>query len=126
VLGKSFIFLMALGADAESVTRIKAEFDGSSSHGTEVLCRRKDGSEFWAAVFISPVRDAGGDTVQYFASLIDPTKHKEDEARSKMLIDELNHRVNLYILLLQRSRRPRFFCSARLFRAFQPQLVMHL
>jgi two-component sensor histidine kinase len=35
----------------------------------------------------------GGDNVQYFASLVDLTKHKEDQVRSGMLIDELNHRV---------------------------------
>ena len=35
----------------------------------------------------------GGDIVQYFASFVDLTKHKEDEVRSRMLIDELNHRV---------------------------------
>src|ERR1700692_4083014 len=93
VLGKSFNFLMAHGDDAEVLTRIKAEFEGSSSSGAEVLYRRKDGGEFWTAVFISPVRDEGGDIVQYFASFVDLTKHKEDEARSKMLIDELNHRV---------------------------------
>jgi PAS domain S-box-containing protein len=93
VLGKSFNFLMAHGADAEALTRIKTEFEGSSGSGTDVLYRRKDGSEFWTEVFISPVRDEGGDIVQYFASFVDLTKHKEDEAQSKMLIDELNHRV---------------------------------
>ena len=93
VLGKSFNFLMAHGDDAEVLTQIKAEFEGSSSSGTEVLCCRKDGGEFWADVFISPVRDEGGDIVQYFASFVDLTQHKEDEAQSKMLIDELNHRV---------------------------------
>src|SRR5450755_3511742 len=93
VLGKSFNFLMAHAADAEALARIKAEFEGSSNSGTEILYRRKDGSEFWSAVFISPVRDAGGDINQYFASLADLTKHKEDEVRSRMLIDELNHRV---------------------------------
>jgi PAS domain S-box-containing protein len=93
VLGKSLNFLMANGSDAEALTRIKAEFEGLSSSGTEVLYRRKDGSEFWAALFVSPVRDAGGDVVQYFASLIDLSKHKEDEVRSWMLIDGLNHRV---------------------------------
>jgi PAS domain S-box-containing protein len=93
VLGKSFNFLIADGADAEVLTRIRAEFEGSPSSGTDVLCCRKDGGEFWAALFISPVRDEGGDIVQYFASFVDLTKHKEDEAQSKMLIDELNHRV---------------------------------
>jgi PAS domain S-box-containing protein len=93
VLGKSFSFLMANGSEAEALTRIKAEFEGSSSSGLEVLCRRKDGGEFWAAVFVGPVRNARGDIVQYFASLVDLTKHKEDEVRSRTLIDELNHRV---------------------------------
>jgi PAS domain S-box-containing protein len=92
VLGKSFNFLMAHSDDAEVLTRTKAEFEDSSS-GTEVLCCRKDGGEFWTGVFISPVRDEGGDIVQYFASFVDLTEHKEDEAQSKMLIDELNHRV---------------------------------
>ena len=92
VLGKSFNFLMACGADAEALTRIKAEFEGSSS-GAEILYRRKDGGEFWTAVFVSPVRDERGAIVQYFASFVDLTEHKEDEVRSKMLIDELNHRV---------------------------------
>jgi PAS domain S-box-containing protein len=93
VLGKRFNFLMVHGHDAEVLTRIKAEFEGSSSSGAEVLYRRKDGGEFWTAVFISPVRDEGGDIVQYFASFVDLSRHKEDEAQSKMLIDELNHRV---------------------------------
>jgi PAS domain S-box-containing protein len=93
VLGKSFNFLMALSDDAEVLTRVKAEFEGSYSSGAEVLYRRKDGGVFWTAVFISPVRDEGGDIVQYFASFVDLTRHKEDEAQSKMLIDELNHRV---------------------------------
>ncbi|WP_316164979.1 MULTISPECIES: HWE histidine kinase domain-containing protein [unclassified Bradyrhizobium] len=93
VLGKDFNFLMARGSDAEALTRTKDEFAGSSSGGVETLCRRKDGSEFWAALFVSPVRDADRNVVQYFVSLIDLTKHKEDEVRSRMLIDELNHRV---------------------------------
>jgi two-component sensor histidine kinase len=93
VLGKNFNFLMAHGADAEAQARIKAEFEGSFSSGAEVLYHRKHGGEFWTDVFISPVRDEGGDIVQYFASFVDLTKHKEDEAQSKMLIDELNHRV---------------------------------
>ena len=56
VLGKSFNFLMGHGADAEALARIKAEFEGSSNSGPEILCRRKDGSEFCSAIFISPAR----------------------------------------------------------------------
>jgi len=93
VLGQGFNFLMAHGADADALAQIDAEFHGNPSGGSEILYRRKDGSEFWAAVFISPVRDESGDVVQYFASFVDLTQHKEDQAQSTMLINELNHRV---------------------------------
>ena len=101
ILGKSLNFLLANGSDAEALARIKAEIEGSSTSGTEVLCCRKDGSEFWAGIFVSPVRDAGGDIVQYFASLVDLTKHKEDEVQSRLLIDELNHRVKNILSTVQ-------------------------
>jgi PAS domain S-box-containing protein len=81
VLGKSFNFLMAHGADAEALRRIKAEFEGSSSSEAEVLYRRKDGGEFWTGVFISPVRDEGGDIVQYFASFVDLTRRVKPSQR---------------------------------------------
>jgi PAS domain S-box-containing protein len=101
VLGKSFNFLMAHGADAEAQTRIKNEFEGTSESGTEVLYRRKDGSEFWTAVFVSPVRDDRGEVVQYFVSFVDLTKHKENEAKLKLLIDELNHRLKNTLATVQ-------------------------
>ena len=93
VLGQSFNFLMAHAADADALAQIKAEFEGGEESGRDVLYRRKDGSEFWAALFISPVRDEAGEIVQYFASFVDLTKTKLEQAQSKMLIDELNHRV---------------------------------
>jgi len=64
VLGKPFNFLMVNGADAAAVAQVKSEFEGGSEDGTEILCRRKDGSEFWAGVFICPVHDEGGSLVQ--------------------------------------------------------------
>jgi PAS domain S-box-containing protein len=101
VLGQSFDFLMAHGADAEALARIKNEFDGGANCGTDVLYRRKDGSEFCAGLFISPVRDEHGHIVQYFASFVDLTQYKENEAKSKRLIDELNHRVKNTLATVQ-------------------------
>src|SRR5687767_9085303 len=93
VLGHSFNFLMAQGADPKALALVEAAFEGSDDHSSEVRYRRKDGSEFWAALFISPIRDGSGDVVEHFASFIDLTEHKEEQAQSRMLIDELNHRV---------------------------------
>jgi PAS domain S-box-containing protein len=93
VLGQSFKFLMARGADPKALGRVEAAFEGNSDSSSEIRYRRKDGSKFWAALFISPVRDDSGDVVQHFASFVDLTKHKQEQAQSTMLIEELNHRV---------------------------------
>jgi PAS domain S-box-containing protein len=70
VLGQSFNFIMAHAADAEALAKIESEFLGTSQGGSEIRYRRKNGEEFWAALFISPVRVEGGEIVQYFASFV--------------------------------------------------------
>jgi PAS domain S-box-containing protein len=102
VLGHSFNFLMAQGADPKALALVDAAFEGTDDHSSEVRYRRKDGSEFWAALFISPVRDEkSDDIIQHFASFIDLTRHKEEQAQSRMLIDELNHRVKNTLTTVQ-------------------------
>ena len=99
VLGQSFNFLMARGTDPKALAQIEAAFDGST--GAEIRYRRKDGSEFWAALHISPVQDESGAVAQHFASFIDLTKHKQEQARSTIMIDELNHRVKNTLATVQ-------------------------
>lgn len=101
ILGRPFNFLMADSADAAALKRIKIEFEANSQGDTEILCRRKDGSEFWAGLLADPVRDKSDAIVQYFASFVDLTRHKEGQAQSKMLIDELNHRVKNTLATVQ-------------------------
>ncbi len=92
VLGQNFSFLMASAADRATLAGVEAAFDGRDGR-PELRYRRKDGREFWAALLDSPVRDPSGEVVQHFASLIDLTRHIEEQAHSRMLIEELNHRV---------------------------------
>ena len=101
VLGQSFNFIMAHAADAEALAKIEGEFLGASESGSEIRYRRKNGSEFWAGLFISPVRVEGGDIVQYFASFVDLTAIKDEQAHSRKLIDELNHRVKNTLATVQ-------------------------
>ena len=101
VLAQDFNFLMAHAADKESLSLIKGEFQGGAKSGVEILYRRKDGSEFWSAVFVSPVHDEAGRVVQYFASFVDLTEYKERQAESKKLISELNHRVKNTLATVQ-------------------------
>jgi len=60
---------MAHGADAEA--QIENEFKGNTDGGSEIRYRRKDNSEFWPALFITPVRHEKGDVVQHFAPLVE-------------------------------------------------------
>ena len=93
VLGQKFNFLLAHGTDKEAMTLVDVEFEGKSNSDPDMLCRRKDGTEFWAGLFVHPVRDEDGNIVQHFISLVDLTKYKNEQMQSRMLIDELNHRV---------------------------------
>lgn len=101
VLGQSFNFLLAHGADDQSITAIESQFAQGAKEGAEIRYRRKDGSQFWAAVFIHPVRDEADAIVQYFASFVDLTKHKDEQAASTKLIEELNHRVKNTLATVQ-------------------------
>lgn len=101
VLGKSFNSMRAGGVGSESVATVEAAFRGESDSEPEVHYRRKDGSQFWTSLFVSPVCDESGAVVQHFVSLVDLTKHQENSARSKMLIDELNHRVKNTLATVQ-------------------------
>jgi len=93
VLGQSFNFLIERGADAEALAKIQAAFAGESDSDPEICYRRKDGSDFCASLFTSPVQDESGKIVQHFVSLVDITRHIEEQAHARMLIGELNHRV---------------------------------
>jgi len=93
VLGQSFNFLMARGADPDALAAIEGAFRGNPATDPEIRYRRKDDSIFWATVFISPVHDEAGDITQHFASFMDTTRHKKEKDRLRFLLDELNHRT---------------------------------
>jgi PAS domain S-box-containing protein len=101
VLGHPFNALMASGITPEILADIEAAFDFTSGREPEIRYRRKDGSEFWASLFVSPVRDKDGVVVQQFISLVDLTRYKREQAQSEALIEELNHRVKNTLATVQ-------------------------
>jgi PAS domain S-box-containing protein len=101
VLGQTLNSMIASGEDPKSLVRIEAAFDGSFDNDPEVRYRRRDGSEFCAAIFISPVQDESGDVVQHFISFVDVTQQKREEHRLRFLLDELNHRTQNTLATVQ-------------------------
>jgi len=111
VLAKSFQSLLAAGVDEKTMPIVESAFRGECESDPEIHYKRKDGSEFWATMFISPVCEEDGTVVQQFVSLADVTKHRQNNAQYKMLIDELNHRVKntlatVQSIITQALRRP--------------------
>ena len=111
VLAKSFNSLLAVGVNDETMNIVDAAFRGECETDPELHFRRKDGSEFWASMLVSPVCDQHGTVMQQFISLVDLTVHRLENARCKMLIDELNHRVKntlstVQSIVQQALRRP--------------------
>ena len=101
VLGQSFDFLLGRPADPNALVQVEAAFAVSSESNFEICFRRKDGSTFWAAIFVSPIRDKAGEVVQYFASFTDITKHMKEEEHLRFLLDELNHRTQNTLATVQ-------------------------
>lgn len=93
VVGQSFDSLVEPNTEPDGWAQVLAAFEDGADIEPEILYRRKDGTSIWASLMISPVRNQGGVVVQHFASLMDLTAHKEEQADLKLLIDELNHRV---------------------------------
>lgn len=112
VLGASFKSLMTRGAGSDAQAQIEAAFAGRADSEPEICYRRKDGTSFWASLFISPVCDEAGEVVQHFISLADFTKHREKQTHCEMLIDELNHRVKNTLSTVQSITRQALRASA--------------
>jgi PAS domain S-box-containing protein len=112
VLGASFDSLMTRGVGSEAVEEIAAAFAGRADSEPEICYRRKDGTDFWASLFISPVRDEAGEMVQHFVSFIDHTLQRAKQAHCEMLIDELNHRVKNTLSTVQSIVRQALRASA--------------
>jgi len=62
---------------------------------------RRDGRLIWMGVRSSTVRDHSGKFLYGVRVVQDITEHKEAEARQKLLIDELNHRVKNTLATVQ-------------------------
>jgi len=93
VLAQKFIFMVECRDKPEVLAQVEAAYKDNSHSGGEFRCSRKDGSVFWANIFINPVEDKHGDVIEHFASFIDSTSRRQEVVHLQFLLDELNHRT---------------------------------
>jgi PAS domain S-box-containing protein len=79
VIGRNCRFLQGPDTDREELDRIRAAIGGGEDIACEVLNYRKDGSTFWNALYLSPVRDKAGTITYFFGSQLDISDKKRTE-----------------------------------------------
>ena len=79
LIGHNCRFLQGQETDKETVREIRSAIAEHRQFATEILNYRKDGSTFWNALFISPVRNQAGDLVYFFGSQLDVSRRRDAE-----------------------------------------------
>ncbi len=73
IVGRNCRFLQGPKTDIASPPRIRACLDAGQGCIEWIVNYRRDGSEFWNLLFISPVRDEDGKLVFFFGNQLDIT-----------------------------------------------------
>jgi len=137
VIGRNCRFLQGPDTNREQVAAVRQALAAGEGIEIEILNYKKDGSPFWNALVISPVRNEAGELLYFFASQYDVSEKKqaqleltrarerlEDEVARRTqelqaaldqkthLLHEVDHRVknNLQVvssLVLLKARRIR-------------------
>ena len=81
LIGKNCRLLQGPNTDPKAVQKLREAIAAEQDLSIDILNYRKDGSEFWNALFVSPVRDASGTVIYFFASQLDFTNIKSKEAK---------------------------------------------
>ncbi len=75
-IGRNCRFLQGPDTAAESVDKLRHAIDAQQSISVELLNYRKDGTQFWNALTISPIRDASDHVTHFVGVLNDVSSFK--------------------------------------------------
>ncbi|WP_297513560.1 PAS domain-containing protein [uncultured Caulobacter sp.] len=94
VIGRNCRFLQGPETDPEAVAALRQAIAGGEDIAIDLLNYRKDGSTFWNALYLSPVRDDAGEVVYFFGAQLDVTDKKAIEFRARDHSDGLQQAVD--------------------------------
>jgi sigma-54 dependent transcriptional regulator, acetoin dehydrogenase operon transcriptional activator AcoR len=94
ILGKTPRILQGPKTDRDMLKRLRDTLSKGGNYSAETINYRKDGSEYYVAWDISPVRDERGQTVQYLSIQRDVTARKLAEAKLAELLSEVEKSRN--------------------------------
>jgi PAS domain S-box-containing protein len=73
-IGRNCRFLQTPDTDQGAVTQIREAITAGRAISAELLNRRKDGSQFWNHLFITPICDGGGEPQFFLSTQVDITQ----------------------------------------------------
>lgn len=71
IIGRNCRFLQGPDTDPTAVAKVRAAIEEGHDVDVDLLNYRKDGTTFWNALYLSPVRDESGEVRFFFASQLD-------------------------------------------------------
>ena len=93
VVGRNCRFLQGPDTDRTAVGRVHEAIAAERSIELELLNYRRDGTPFWNALNLGPVRGVDGRVQFFFASQIDVTAHVEAAVRTRRIEREVEERT---------------------------------
>ncbi|MET0169789.1 MAG: PAS domain-containing protein [Aliihoeflea sp.] len=81
VVGRNCRFLQGPETDQDSISEVREAIRAGEDIAIDLLNYRKDGSTFWNALYMSPVRSKDGDIKFFFASQMDVTDRVHAQSR---------------------------------------------
>jgi PAS domain S-box-containing protein len=89
LLGRSASLLIDGDASARELTLIGEAIQQGRDIRTELRARRKDGTTFWAGIFLAPVRNVAGDITHYVGVGADITARLAEAENKRWLQEQL-------------------------------------
>ncbi len=93
VIGRNCRFLQGPDTDPDAVTLLRQAVAAGEDVSIDILNYRKDGSTFWNALYLSPVRNAAGQIAFFFASQLDISDKKQAQFELGGIRDRLEAAV---------------------------------
>ena len=90
IIGRNCRFLQGAGTNRDTVLKVRRAVEAGEPIDIDILNYAKDGTAFWNALYLSPVRDDSGSIRFFFASQLDVTeriKLTESIAHQKSIIE---------------------------------------
>lgn len=92
ILGRNCRFLQGPSSQPEATQKIRDALAAQHPVNVDILNYRKDGTTFWNALYISPVRGEDGQVQFFFASQLDVTERVDAQkaiAEQKAIVEDL-------------------------------------